>query len=457
MGTVPARFCSFRPLCGCKAGAVVVQYPTPGSGTKHESKDVDKTKLESKGVDKTKLESKGVDKTMKKTNMVIAQSGGPSMVINESLVGAVLEARKSARIGKILGARHGIVGILSGDYVDLRKPTAKKLEAIAATPSSALGSCRRKPSAEDCKAIFEAFRRRGVGYFFYIGGNDSADAARIVAEEAAKAGYPLTVYHIPKTIDNDLRSCDHTPGYGSAARFVACALRGDDLDSRALGGVKIDVIMGRDAGFLTAASALARVREDDGPHLVYLPEVPFDEDRFVRDVQAVLKKRGRCVCAVSEGIRGADGVPIGAKLGGGERDSHGNVQMSGTGALGDALARVLKEKAKVARVRADTFGYLQRSFPGIASATDSREARAAGVAAVKAALKGAVAPGSIAIVRGAGKTYSAAFVPVPIADAAKETRSVPKEFIARNGHDVTRKFLDWARPLVGDLPPCETL
>ena len=391
----------------------------------------------------------------KKMNMVIAQSGGPSMVINQSLVGAVLEARKSAKIGKILGARHGILGILGNDYIDLRKPSAKKLEAIAETPSSALGSCRKKPDAADCRAIFEAFRKLNVGYFFYIGGNDSADAARIVAEEAEKDGYPLVVYHIPKTIDNDLRSCDHTPGFGSAARFVASAIRGDDLDNRALGGVKIDVIMGRDAGFLTAASALARVRPDDGPHLIYLPEVPFSEAKFVKDVKAALKKFGRCVCAVSEGIRGKDGVPIGAKLGSGEKDSHGNVQMSGTGALGDALARVLKEKAKVKRVRADTFGYLQRSFPGVASKVDQAEGRAAGAAAVKAALKGVLSKGTIAIVREESKKYRVAFAPVPIQNAAKYTRSVPKEYIAKSGHDVTEAFLAYARPIVGDLPPCE--
>ena len=384
--------------------------------------------------------------------MVIAQSGGPSMVINQSLVGAVLEARKSPRIGKILGARHGILGILGNDYIDLRKPTTAKLAAIAGTPSSALGSCRKKPTAEDCRQIFEAFRKLDVGYFFYIGGNDSADAARIVAEEAEKAGYPLVVYHIPKTIDNDLRSCDHTPGFGSAARFVASAIKGDDLDNRALGGVKIDIIMGRDAGFLTAASALARVEPDDGPHLIYLPEVPFSDEKFVKDVQAAMKKYGRCVCAISEGIRGADGVPIGAKLGSGETDSHGNVQMSGTGALGDALAKLLKAKADVKRVRADTFGYLQRSFPGVASATDQKEAFAAGQCAVKAALKGELTKGTIAILRAKGKKYQAAFAPQPIANAAKFTRSVPKEYIARNGHDVTPAFIEYARPLVGDLP-----
>lgn len=388
----------------------------------------------------------------KKMNMVIAQSGGPSMVINESLVGAVLEARKSAKIGKILGAKHGILGILGDDYVDLRKPSEKKLRAIAETPSSALGSCRKKPDAADCKAIFDAFRRRDVGYFFYIGGNDSADAARIVAEEAEKAGYPLVVYHIPKTIDNDLRSCDHTPGFGSAARFVASAIKGDDLDNRALGGVKIDIIMGRDAGFLTAASALARVEKDDGPHLVYLPEVPFSLDGFVKDVQAAMKKFGRCVCAISEGIRDKKGTPIAALFADGEKDSHGNLQLSGTGALGDYLAKHLKAKAGVKRVRADTFGYLQRSFPGVASKVDQQEAFAAGQAAVKAALKGELAKGTIAIVRESGKKYRVAFAPVPIQNAAKFTRSVPKEFIARNGHDVTQKFIDYAKPIVGDLP-----
>ena len=407
-----------------------------------------------------------------KMNMVIAQSGGPSMVINESLVGAVLEARKSAKIGRILGARHGILGILGNDYIDLRKPSVRKLQAIAETPSSALGSCRKKPDAADCRKIFEAFRRLDVGYFFYIGGNDSADAARIVAEEAEKEDYPLVVYHIPKTIDNDLRSCDHTPGFGSAARFVASAIRGDDLDNRALGGVKIDVIMGRDAGFLTAASALARANEDDGPHLIYLPEVPFSEEKFVRDVKAVMKKFGRCVCAVSEGIRGKDGVAIGAKLGSGEKDSHGNVQMSGTGALGDALAKLLKAKAGVTRVRADTFGYLQRSFPGVASKVDQEEAFLAGQSAVKAALasvrvsrvsKDPKDPidskiprkGTIAIVRENGRKYKVAFAPVPIANAAKYTRSVPKEYIAKNGHDVTPAFIAYAKPIVGDLPTCE--
>ena len=398
----------------------------------------------------------------KANNMVIAQSGGPSMVINASLVGAVLAAKKAgSKIGKILGARHGIQGILGRDYIDLRKPTAKKLEAIALTPSSALGSCRMKPTADDCRKIFEEFKRLDVGFFFYIGGNDSADAARIIGEEAERDGYPLVVYHIPKTIDNDLRSCDHTPGFASAARFVACAIKGDDLDNRALGGVKIDVIMGRDAGFLTAASALARTNKDDGPHLIYLPERPFSLDGFVKDVQTAMKKFGRCVVAVSEGIRDEKGESIGARFAGGEKDSHGNVQMSGTGALGDYLAKYLKEKAAVKRVRADTFGYLQRSFPGVASEVDVEEAGMAGYAAVQAALLAAKGiedvpvKGTIGIGRAKGKTYKPEFTALPAQAAAKFTRSVPDKYIAKNGHDVTKAFIEYVKPLVGDLPHCE--
>ena len=218
--------------------------------------------------------------------------------------------------------------------------------------------------------------------------------------------------------------------------------------------------MGRDAGFLTAASALARVREDDGPHLIYLPEVPFSETKFVKDVKATMKKYGRCVVAVSEGIRGKDGVPIGAKLGSGEKDSHGNVQMSGTGALGDALARLLKEKADVKRVRADTFGYLQRSFPGIASEVDREEAFGSGHAAVVGALREAakgVMTGTLGIARGKGRKYGVEYRLLPITDAAKYARSMPREFIAANGHDVTQAFIDYAKPLVGELPRCEVL
>lgn len=390
---------------------------------------------------------------MKKGNMLIAQSGGPSMVINQSLVGAVLAARDNRAVGKIYGALHGIQGILDETFIDLRKESRATLEAVANTPSSALGSVRRKPTAEDCQAIFRVLRKLEIRYFFYIGGNDSAETVHIINEEAVKDGYGLSCFHIPKTIDNDLRENDHTPGFGSAARFVACAVKGDDLDNRALGGVKIDVIMGRNAGFLTAASALARQDDDDGPHLIYLPERPFSMEKFAKDVKAAVRKYGRCVVAVSEGIADKDGTPILAKFTQ-ETDSHGNVQLSGTGALGDLLAKVVKEQSGVKRVRADTFGYLQRSFPGIASASDAMEARLAGVAAVQAAVNDEMSGGSIAIKRKPAKKYGVTFEVVPLRAVAKETRQMPDAFINKAGNHVTQAFVEYARPLVGALPPC---
>jgi 6-phosphofructokinase len=391
---------------------------------------------------------------MKKGNMLIAQSGGPSMVINQSLVGAVLAARENRAVGKIYGALHGIQGILDQKLIDLRKESRSTLEAVANTPASALGSVRRKPTPEDCQAIFKVLKKLEIRYFFYIGGNDSAETVHIINEEALKAAYGLRCFHIPKTIDNDLRENDHTPGYGSAARFVACAIKGDDLDNRALGGVKIDVIMGRNAGFLTAAAALARNEADDGPHLIYLPERPFTIEGFVKDVQKAMKKYGRCVIAVSEGIADKDGTPILAKYTK-EVDSHGNVQLSGTGALGDLLAGIVKEKAGIKRVRADTFGYLQRSFPGIASSSDAMEARLVGAAALQAAVCDDISSGSIAIKRKATKKYAVEFEVVPLRSVAKETRHMPDEFINKAGNDVTQAFIDYARPLVGALPKTE--
>ena len=314
-------------------------------------------------------------------NMLIAQSGGPSMVINQSLVGAVLAAKASSKIVEIYGALHGIQGILDEAFVDLRAEPEEVLLRVAQTPSSALGSVRRKPTPEDCRAIFAILARRDIRYFFYIGGNDSAETANIIAEEAGRQGYDLRCFHIPKTIDNDLLCNDHTPGYGSAARFVACAVRGDDLDNRALGGVKIDVIMGRNAGFLTAAAALARQDPDDGPHLLYFPERPFTLDRFVADVAECMNRHGRCVVAVSEGIRGPDGRPI-AEAFSTEVDAHGNRQLT-TGALGERLAAAIRERLNVPRVRADTFGFIQRCFVGCVSETDANEARLAGSVAVR--------------------------------------------------------------------------
>lgn len=383
-------------------------------------------------------------------NMLIAQSGGPTAVINQSLVGAVTEAKKHKEIVKIYGALHGIAGILGDELIDLGAETEETLKAVARTPSSALGSVRKKPTHEDCTAIFAKLQKHGVRYFFYIGGNDSAETTHIINEEAKKEGYELHCFHIPKTVDNDLLENDHTPGWGSAAKFVAQAFMGDDLDNAALPGVKIDVVMGRHAGFLTAAAALARTYKGAGPHLIYLPERPFDLDAFAADVKAVVEKQGRCLVAVSEGIADASGTPIAAAKSK-EVDSHGNVQLSGTGALGDLLASAIKEKTGISRVRADTFGYLQRSFPGLVSETDAKEAFQAGVVAVKCATSADV-DGSIAICREKGEGYKVSFKRVELRKVAKNTRSFPDAWIAKSGHDVTAAFVKYAAPIVGALP-----
>ncbi|MBR5592397.1 MAG: 6-phosphofructokinase [Kiritimatiellae bacterium] len=383
-------------------------------------------------------------------NMLIAQSGGPSMVINQSLIGAVLTAKTSGKIVEIYGALHGIQGIFDEDFIDLRAEPEEVLLRVAQTPSSALGSVRRKPTPEDCKAIFEILARRNIRYFFYIGGNDSAETANIIAQEAERQGYDMCCFHIPKTIDNDLLCNDHTPGYGSAGRFVACAVRGDDLDNRALGGVKIDVIMGRNAGFLTAAAALAKQDEDDGPHLVYVPERPFTVDRFVADVAQCMETYGRCVVAVSEGIRGPDGKAI-AESFSTETDAHGNVQLT-SGALGENLAAVIRERLKIKRVRADTFGFIQRCFVGITSETDAAEARQAGEEAVKAATSGEHRSGTITINRQPGEAYQVVYAVAPLVSVAKHTRELPAEYINEAGNNVTDAFVAYARPIVGELP-----
>lgn len=390
-------------------------------------------------------------------NAIVGQSGGPTMVINQSLVGVVTAAQKAGYIQRIYGARHGVAGILADDLLDLSRHSAAHLEKVAATPSAGLGSVRKKPTHDECLAMFDTFAKRDIRYLFYIGGNDSAETANIVLECAREVGHPIRVIHVPKTIDNDLKVTDHCPGFGSAAKFVAQAFMGDDLDNRSLAGIKINVVMGRHAGFLTAAAALGRKRPDDGPHLVYVPEVAFDLKRFERDVKAAFKQHGRCVIAVSEGIADAKHVTIAEKLAkNAERDAHGNVQLSGTGALGDHLASYVKGfMPKGTRVRADTFGYLQRSMVGVVSERDAKEARAVGEAAVK--LAGKHESGTVVLERAKGKTYRCTPGITALKKVAKFTKSMPRSYMNRAGNDVTQAYIDYAAPLVGKLPPVELL
>lgn len=379
--------------------------------------------------------------------VVIAQGGGPTAVINQSLVGAVLESRKFPQVTKVYGALNGVEGIIDERFLDLSQETTNNLEQVAVTPASALLSTRVKPDTKYCEEIFRVLKAHDVRYFFYIGGNDSSDTVRIVNENAKHFNYEFRAIHIPKTIDNDLVLNDHTPGYGSAARYVAQAFIGLNLDNRALPGVSICVIMGRHAGFLTAASCLAQKYPDDGPHLIYLPERAFDIDNFLRDVKAIYEKNGRCIVAVSEGIADAQGIPIATKLMDHvDKDAHGNIQLSGTGVLGDMLSELVKTKLGISRVRSDTLGYPQRNFIGCISDVDQLEAREVGEKAAQFAIWHNI-DGSVAIERTG--FYSVDYRLVDLELIGGKTKVMPDEFINAEGNGVTDAFKFYVRPLVG--------
>lgn len=379
--------------------------------------------------------------------VLVAQGGGPTAVINQSMAGVVLESRKFPQVTRVYGAINGVKGIVNEDFLDLTQETTHNLEQVALTPSSALLSTRDKPDEKYCDAMFEVMRAHDVRYFFYIGGNDSSDTVRIINERAENAHYDFRAIHIPKTIDNDLVLNDHTPGYGSAARFVAQAFIGANLDNRALPGVYIGVVMGRHAGFLTAASSIAQKYPTDGPHLIYMPERAFDMDKFLGDVKKIYDRLGCCVIAVSEGVQDQEGTPIMSKLlNCVEKDAHGNVQLSGTGMLGDLLAEQIKTKLKINRVRSDTFGYLQRSFFGCVSDVDQHEAREVGERAVQFALWHNM-DGSVVMERTG--YYSVDYRLAALSDVAGKTRHMPDEFINAAGNHITDAFKFYLRPLLG--------
>ncbi len=407
-------------------------------------------------------------KTTRK-NAVVGQSGGPTAVINQSLVGVIETVEEYGEIDRLFGARYGVQGIIENNFIELNGLDADLLERIADTPCAALGSTRDKVDEEYCRKIFNAFTANDVRYFFYIGGNDSADTARIVNEMADDADYDLRVFHIPKTIDNDLRVTDHCPGYGSAARFVTHAIVGDGMDNASLPGIKVDVVMGRNAGWLTASSMLARRDENDAPHLIYVPESPLSEEQFVNDVAEVYGRLGRCLVAVSEGIVDENGVSWseqlvkmahGAEI---ERDGHGNLQLSGSGMLGDCIANFAKAEVasrfgkKKLRVRADTFGYLQRSYPDSVSPVDRVEARLAGRTAVEYAAAGQPS-GSVAFRRtGEGDDYGIECFHAELKDVARITKPLPAKYINDAGNGITEEFRAYVAPLVGELPTIEKL
>ncbi len=388
-----------------------------------------------------------------KGNAVVGQSGGPTAVINQSLIGVIEEVYEQEYINELLGAVHGVEGILNENFINLKQIPRKKLEVVARTPSAALGSSRMKPKKEHCNQIFEVFRKNDVRYFFYIGGNDSASSAHIIDTLAEEAGYDLKVFHVPKTIDNDLLVTDHCPGFGTAATFVAKAIIGNDLDSRALPGIKVDIIMGRNAGFLTASSMLARRHEGDGPHLIYVPERAVDMDQFCNDVREVYDRLGRCLVVISEGICDENNIPWAQRIQKEvEADAHGNVQLSGSGALADFISARLKEALPGKRMRTDTYGYLQRSFPDAISPVDAYEARYCGRMAVSYAA-GDNTTGSVCMQRfGKDDRYRIETFVTSLESVAVNTKSLPDMYINEAGNNINESFYEYVSPLVGPLP-----
>ncbi|OJU49932.1 MAG: 6-phosphofructokinase [Mesorhizobium sp. 61-13] len=372
---------------------------------------------------------------------VIAQGGGPTAVINQTLVGAALEIRKRHPGARVLGARHGVRGIRDGDYVDLTDIREDQLRLIGRTPSSALGSTRDKPDAAYCDVILKGLQKAGADAFIYIGGNDTAGTQQILADAS---GGSIAFVHAPKTIDNDLEENDHTPGFISAAEFVAGAFLSVDLDFRALPGIYVGIVMGRHAGFLTAASAAWQLDEDSGPHLVYVPERAFEVSRFVDDVRATLDRHRRCIVAVSEGVSTADGKALVESLVPPERlerDAHGNVKLSGsdlTAALEQALATHLPGK----RARVDALGYMPRGYVGAINPVDSEEAFNAGAFAAAVAGEGG---GSVALQFDGRQTV---LKKVPLDHVAGKTRHMPPDFMQADANRLAQPAYDYLKRLV---------
>ncbi len=354
---------------------------------------------------------------------VIAQGGGPTAVINQTVVGATLEIRRRHPGARVLGARHGVRGVRDGDFVVLSDLPEEQIRLVAGTPGAALGSTRDKPDAAYCEKVLAGLRKAGADAFIYIGGNDTSGTQQILTEAA---GGTMAFVHAPKTIDNDLMENDHTPGFMSAAEFVAGAFLTVDLDFRALPGVYVAIVMGRHAGFLTAASAAWRIDEDSGPHLIYVPERAFSVPRFIDDVRRTVDRHKRCIVAVSEGVSAEDGrslvdtiVPP-ERL---ERDAHGNLKLSG-GDLGLAFEHALREGLPGTRARVDALGYMPRGYVGAISRVDQQEAFEAGIHAVEAAGRGG---GSVAMQHDDGRTVLKI---VPLSAVAAKTRHMPDSFLS---------------------------
>lgn len=382
-----------------------------------------------------------------KGNVLIAQSGGPTAVINASCCGIIQEAFKhEEQIQELYGAINGISGILQEDLADLRKEDPATIELLKYTPSSAMGSCRYKLTEKNYDRIFDVLRIHDIHYCFFIGGNDTMDTANKIDLLAKKHGYGIQVMGIPKTVDNDLVGTDHCPGYPSIARWLAIAVRDAGLDTKAIytsDTVKIIETMGRDCGWITAATALARDNFNETPHLIYLPERPFDEAKFLADVKRFYDKFGYVVITVCEGLKDKEGKTIVEFTSKVDVDAFGHAQRGG---IAEYLCKLTQTNLNI-KARFDKPGTIQRVSAFCASEVDVKEAYLVGKLAVMYAIEGKSGY-MVTLEREAAKGYKCNTGLIKLEQVANAVKKVPDKFINEEGNDVTPEFLEWLRPLV---------
>jgi len=375
-------------------------------------------------------------------NLVVAQGGGPTPVINCSLFGIIDQAISSGKIAKVLGARYGITGVLRDDFVDLSTLSGQRKEGLKHAPGAALGSCRHKLQDQEYPRIIETFKQRDVRYLLYIGGNDSMDTADRIDQLAKREQYELGVIGVPKTVDNDLMGTDRCPGYGSAARYVAQSVRDLGVDIRSLPTpISIFEAMGRNAGWIAAASALAKTDEDSAPHRIYLPERPFLIEQFLADVEAVYRRLGWAVVVVSEGLQGVNGPSGDPEL----RDDFGHAL---PGDLAGRLAQLVSQKIAGGgvRCRSERPGVCGRASMVHVSPVDQRDAEQVGRVAVDLVVNGKT--GVMVTLQPVDQGGTGT---IQLAEVANNERTMPDEMIDSSGSNVTGQFLEYARPLIG--PP----
>ena len=380
-------------------------------------------------------------------NVLVGQSGGPTAVINASVAGIIAEALNHECIEEIYGALNGVLGVLHEDLIDLASESQQQVRALKHTPGAALGTCRFKLKKQaDFDRVLEVFKAHNIRYFFYIGGNDSQDTADKISKLAQQQGYELRVIGVPKTIDNDLPSTDHCPGYASAIKYIATSVREVAADNEAMGQgdlVSIVEVMGRSAGWLAAGAALAKRRDHphDPPHLMYLPEIPFDQAKCIEDVKRVLKREKFCQIVVAEGLVDSDGNYVAADA---ATDSFGHAQLGGAG---DALAEIIGANVPGVKVRVAKPGLLQRCAAHSASKTDVDEAYLAGQAAVEAAIAGQTDK-MVTLVRGDTEAYTCETGLAPLTEVANSVKKLPREWINEDGVSMNFQFLRYAQPLI---------